>query len=157
MLLPSVGPACAGCAGGVGTDAEAATPLLPVMSRRLKDSTSIAAFPAPAGGASLVDFLPSVRSNVANVLLNGFIGALPSLPTPVIGGISSSLSSDDSSDTTDSNGSWPSAWSSSPCGSGVWALCSTASSGLLGGGDCTLTCFAGLSLFLIGTSPCAIG
>lgn len=103
VLLPSVGPACAGCAGVVGTDA--ATPLLPVMSRRLKDSTSIAAFPAPAGGASLVDFLPSVRSNVANVLLNGFIGALPSFPAPLIGGISSSLSSDDSSDTTASNGS----------------------------------------------------
>lgn len=117
VLLPSVGPVCADWAGGVGRDAEVVTPLLPVMSRRLKDSTSIAAFPVPAGGASLVDFLPSVRSNVASVLLNGFMGALPSFTTAIIGGISSS--SDDSSDITDSNGSWPSAWPSAPCGSGV--------------------------------------
>lgn len=157
VLLPSVGAACAGCVGGLGRDAEAVTPLLPVMSRRLKDSTSIAAFPVPAGEASLADFLPSVRSSVANVLLNGFIGALPSLPTTFIGGISSLSSSDDSSDTTASNGSWPSARPSSPCASGGWDLWSMASSGLLGGGDCTLTCFTGFSLFFIGASPCAIG
>lgn len=157
MLLPSVGPPCAGCVGGVGRDSEALIPLLPVMSRRLKDSTSIAAFAVPVGRASLAGFLPSVPSNVANVLLNGFIGALPSFRTPLIGGISSSLSSEDSSDAMDSNGSWPSAWPSSPCGSAVWGLSSMASSGLLGGGDCTLTCFTGLSMFLVGASPCGTG
>lgn len=156
VLFPSVNPTCDGCAITAGEVAGAVGSLLPVMSRRLKASTSMAAFPAPVTGAPPLNCFPSVRSNVANVLLNGFNSFLP--PPPVIGNLSSSVSFDDSSVIVDPNGSWPSAWPSSPWGGGACSFFRLASSsGLTGGGDCTLTCFTGFPPCLIAASVFGVG